>query len=90
IPAVSRTIPFSGEQQYLMREVKPGPNTVMLIAYVTVGIVALAWAAAFVLACTQIPKSPPLVRPAGRRRPSSGPRSPSRPAPEPAPELVSR
>jgi len=50
IPAESRTIAFGGEQQYLMREVKPGPNTVMVLAYVIVGLVALAWAGAFVLA----------------------------------------
>ena len=60
IPAESRTIPFGGEQQYLMREVKPGPNTVMVLAYVIVGLVAVAWAAAFVLACVRIPKTRPL------------------------------
>jgi hypothetical protein len=70
IPATSRTIAFADEQQYLMREVKPGPNTVMLIAYVTVGVVVVAWAAAFVLACTRIPKQPPL-RTVGTR--STGP-----------------
>ena len=36
IPATSRTIAFGGEEQYLMREVKPGPNTVKLIAYVAI------------------------------------------------------
>ena len=60
IPAESRTIAFGGEQQYLMREVKPGPNTVMVLAYVIVGLVAVAWVGAFVLACTRIPKRPPL------------------------------
>jgi hypothetical protein len=86
IPAVSRTIAFGGEQQYLMREVKPGPNTVMVIAYVVIGFVALAWAAAFVLACVRIPRQPPL-RTAGTRR--SGPElSPANREREP--ELVSR
>jgi hypothetical protein len=61
IPAVSRTIAFGGEQQYLMREVTPGPKTVMVIAYVLVGVVSVLWAAAFVLACTKIPKSPVLT-----------------------------
>ena len=69
-PATSRTIAFADEQQYLMREVKPGPNTVMVIAYVVVGLVVIAWAAAFVLACTRIPKRPPLRTPGTR---SAGP-----------------
>jgi hypothetical protein len=66
IPATSRTIAFAGEEQYLLREVKPGPNTVMVIAYVIIGLVVVAWATAFVLACTRIPKRPPL-RTAGTR-----------------------
>lgn len=88
IPATSRTIAFADEQQYLMREVKPGPNTVMVIAYVVVGLVVVAWAAAFVLACTRIPKHPPL-RSRGTRRavPEPGPPAPTV---TPAPELVSR
>jgi hypothetical protein len=88
IPATSRTIAFAGEQQYLMREVKAGPNTVMVIAYAVVGLVVIAWAAAFVLACTRIPKGPPL-RTAGTR--SVGP-EPDRAEPtrRPEPELVSR
>ncbi|MEY2432611.1 MAG: hypothetical protein QOC92_2336 [Acidimicrobiaceae bacterium] len=74
IPAVSRTIAFGDEQQYLMREVKPGPNTVMVIAYVVIGLVVTAWAAAFVLACVRIPAHPPLRTPGTRRRnPDSGP-----------------
>ncbi len=70
IPATSRTIAFADEQRYLMREVKPGPNTVMVIAYAAVTVVVIAWAAAFVLACTRIPKHPPLRTraPAGRSR----------------------
>ena len=81
IPAESRTIPFAGEQQYLMREVKPGPNTVMVLAYVIVGAVALAWAGAFVLACVRIPRRAPL-RTKGTREPSE------RPAESPERELV--
>jgi hypothetical protein len=79
IPAVSRTIAFADEQQYLMREVQPGPNTVMVIAYVVVGLVVIAWAGAFVLACTRIPKHPPLRTPgttAGRAAPESAPALP--------------
>ena len=76
IPATSRTIAFADEQQYLMREVKPGPNTVMVIAYVVVGLVVIAWAAAFVLACTRIPKQAPL-----RTRGTAG----AGPKPEPLP-----
>jgi len=60
IPAQSRTIPFGGEEQYLMREVKPGPNAVMILAYVIVGLVSVLWAAAFVLACVRSPQRPPL------------------------------
>ena len=60
IPAQSRTIAFGGEEQYLMREVKPGPNTVMILAYVIVGLVSVLWAAAFALACVRIPQRPPL------------------------------
>ena len=86
IPATSRTIAFGGEEQYLMREVKPGPNTVKVIAYAIVSVVVVSWAAAFVLACTRIPKQPPL-RTAGTRR-----GSPAAPEPSPAaprePELV--
>jgi hypothetical protein len=89
IPAISRTIAFGGEQQYLMREVKPGPRTVMVIAYVVVGLVVVTWAGAFVLACTRIPRRPPL-RTAGTA--SAGPE------PDPSstgrrgrtPELISR
>jgi hypothetical protein len=86
IPATSRTIAFSGEQKYLMREVKPGPNTVMVLAYVLVGLVSLTWAAAFVLACTRIPKRPPL------RTPGTSPAAPTEPprTARPEPELVSR
>ena len=82
IPAESRTIPFAGEQQYLMREVKPGPNTVMVLAYVIVGAVALAWAGAFVLACVRIPQRAPL-RTKGTREAASEP-----PAQSPERELV--
>jgi hypothetical protein len=89
IPATSRTIAFANEQQYLLREVKPGSNAVMVIAYVVVGLVVVAWATAFVLACTRIPKRPPLRTPGTRA---------AEPAPEPSPaptrgqesELVSR
>ncbi len=85
IPAISRTIAFADEQQYLMREVKPGPNTVMVIAYVIVGLVAISWAAAFVLACTRIPKQPPLRT----RGTSAGDPSPTPvPAAPREPELV--
>jgi hypothetical protein len=38
----------------------------MVIAYVIVGLVVIAWAAAFVLACTRIPKRPPLRTPGTR------------------------
>lgn len=72
IPAQSRTIPFADEQQYLMREVTSGPNTVMVLAYVIVAVVAVAWAAAFVLACSRIPQRPPL-RTSGTRRRSAPP-----------------
>jgi len=89
IPATSRTIAFADEQQYLMREVKPGPNTVMVIAYAVVGLVVIAWAAAFVLACTRIPKFPPL-RTAGTRRADPEPPPPAPVAPDRTPELVSR
>src|SRR5581483_3844285 len=41
IPAVSRTIPFSGEQQFLMRKVTDGPKTVMTLAYVIVSVVVV-------------------------------------------------
>jgi len=61
IPAQSRTIAFGNEQQYLMREVKPGPATVATLAYVTVGMVCVLWAATFVLACIRIPRQAPLV-----------------------------
>ena len=81
IPAQSRTIAFGSEKQYLMREVKPGPNTVMVLAYVIVGLVAVAWAGAFALACTRIPQHPPL-----RTRRTVDLRD--RPAREP--ELISR
>jgi len=67
IPAESRTIAFGNEEQYLMREVKGGPNTVKLLAYSIVGLVAVAWAAAFVLAAVRIPQHPP-VRPSDRGR----------------------
>ena len=73
IPAESRTIPFAGEQQYLMREVKPGPSTVMVLAYVIVGLVALVWATAFVLACVRIPQRAPLRTKGTRTRESSPP-----------------
>jgi hypothetical protein len=86
IPAVSRTIAFGGEQQYLMREVKPGPNTVMILAYVIIGLVSLVWAAAFVLACIRIPQRPPL-RTKGTR--GLDVRDRAEPVPEPEPELVS-
>ena len=91
IPATSRTIAFANEQQYLQREVKPGPKTVMVIAYVIVALVALAWAAAFVLACTRIPKRPPL-RTRGTQSPATDPTAtaPTTPAGRPEPELVSR
>ncbi|MEY2458618.1 MAG: hypothetical protein QOG30_448 [Acidimicrobiaceae bacterium] len=80
IPATSRTIAFADEQQYLMREVKPGPNTVMVIAYVIVGLVVIAWATAFVLACTRIPKRPPLTTPGTKPAAHSDPQ----PAPGPS------
>jgi hypothetical protein len=54
IPAVSRTVAFGSEQQYLLREVKPGPLTVQTVAYLVIGAVALLWAGAFVLACTKV------------------------------------
>ncbi|MEY2571332.1 MAG: hypothetical protein QOE63_1682 [Acidimicrobiaceae bacterium] len=54
IPAESRTVAFGSEQQYLMREVKPGPLTVQTIAYVVIAAVLVLWAAAFVLACSKI------------------------------------
>jgi hypothetical protein len=79
IPATSRTIAFAGEQQYLLREVKAGSNTVMIIAYVIVGLVVIAWAAAFVVACTRIPKQPPL-----RTRGTSAPGRQPEPSPAPA------
>jgi hypothetical protein len=75
IPAESRTIAFSGEEKYLMREVKSGPMTVQIISYIAVGTVLVLWIAAFVLAITKIPSGPPL-----RRR---GPHEP-RPRREPA------
>jgi hypothetical protein len=56
VPAVSRTIALGGEEQYLMREVKPGQATVKILAYVIIGIVALLWAGSFVLAATRIPR----------------------------------
>ncbi|HJQ42109.1 MAG TPA: hypothetical protein VJ831_03405 [Jatrophihabitantaceae bacterium] len=86
IPAQSRTIPFGGEQQYLMREVKPGPNTVMILAYVIVGLVALLWAGSFVLACVRIPQQRPL-RTKGTRRLDL--RDPAEPGQEREPSLVS-
>jgi hypothetical protein len=72
IPATSRTIAFADEQQYLMREVKSGPNTVMVIAYVVVGLVVLVWAGSFALACTRIPKRPPLRTPGTKASGSPG------------------
>jgi hypothetical protein len=81
IPAESRTIAFGGEEQYLMREVKPGANTVMILAYVIVGLVTLLWAGAFVLACVRIPQRPPL-RTKGTRGPDRRHRADS--VPEPA------
>jgi hypothetical protein len=89
IPAVSRTIAFGGEQQYLMREVTPGPKTVMVMAYVIIGIVALAWAAAFVLACVRIPQQPPL-RTRGTGGPTPRPRAPQQFEAARERELVSR
>jgi hypothetical protein len=89
IPAVSRTIAFADEQQYLMREVKPGPNTVMVIAYVVIGLVVMAWAGAFVLACVRIPAHPPL-RTAGTRRRVPAPEPDPEPAQDRPQELVSR
>ncbi|HEY2813401.1 MAG TPA: hypothetical protein VGJ03_08060 [Acidimicrobiales bacterium] len=68
IPAVSRTIAFGSEQQYLMREVKPGPATVAILAYVAIGAVSILWAATFVLACTRIPRQAPLVSSTHRQR----------------------
>jgi hypothetical protein len=90
IPATSRTIAFGPEKQYLMREVKPGPATVMTIAYIAVGLVSLLWAATFVLACVRIPEQRPL-RTRGTRSAPPATADPSRsPAPEPRPaELVS-
>jgi hypothetical protein len=73
IPAISRTIAFGGEEQYLMREVKPGPNTVKVLAYTIIGLVSIAWIGAFVLAIVKIPQHPPL-RPTRR-----GPTSPDEP-----------
>ncbi|MEY2423346.1 MAG: hypothetical protein QOI95_3413 [Acidimicrobiaceae bacterium] len=87
IPATSRTIAFSGEEQYLLREVKPGPNTVMVIAYVVIGVVVIVWAAAFVLACTRIPKQPPL-RTRGTRSSEQEPTPASTPARPRERELV--
>ena len=81
IPAQSRTIPFGAEKQYLMREVKPGPNTVMILAYLIVGLVSLLWAAAFVLACVQIPRRPPLRT---KGTPDVDLRERDEPVPEPA------
>jgi hypothetical protein len=78
IPATSRTIAFGGEEQYLMREVTPGPNTVKVIAYVVVAFVCVLWALAFVLACTRIPKHPPV-----RTKGTAG----TGPGPEPAVDL---
>src|SRR4029077_20173156 len=78
IPAVSRTIAFGSEQQYLMREVKPGPATVATIAYVAIALVCVLWAATFVLACVRIPRQRPLVsagssaQQQGRDRPQGG------------------
>ena len=66
-----------------MREVKGGPNTVKLFAYTVVGLVALAWAAAFVLVAIRIPQHPP-VRPSDRRRDRGAPVGIAR-----EPELVS-
>ena len=56
IPAVSRTIALGGEEQYLMREVKPGEATVKILAYAIIAIVALLWAGSFVLAAKRIPR----------------------------------
>jgi hypothetical protein len=58
IPAVSRTIAFGGEEQYLLREVKPGEATVKILAYGIIAAVVALWAASFVLAATRIPRNP--------------------------------
>jgi hypothetical protein len=57
IPAVSRTLAFGGEEQYLMREVTPGAATVKVLAYAIIAIVALLWAGSFVLAAKRIPRT---------------------------------
>jgi hypothetical protein len=50
IAAVDRTVPFSHEQKYLLRETRPGPATFAVFAYVLLTLVAVLWGVAFVLA----------------------------------------
>jgi hypothetical protein len=50
IAAVDRTVPFSHEQKYLLRETRPGPATFAVFAYVLLTVVAVLWGVAFVLA----------------------------------------
>ena len=67
VPAESRTVAFAGEEGFLMREVTSGPATVKVVAYTAVGLISVLWAGAFVLACTKIPKAPPLLTERQRR-----------------------
>jgi len=89
---------FFADFQQMRRNLRP----IMLLSIglvlatmVAVAVVAhaaipgLPWAAAFVLACTRIPKFPPL-RTAGARRADPAPPPPAPVAPDRTPELVSR
>jgi len=54
VPAVDRTVELGGEQAVLMREVRDGPATTAIVAYVVIALVAVAWVASFALAIARI------------------------------------
>lgn len=76
IPARDRRLAFGDEQQYLMRDVKPGPRWYSLFSYGVITIVAVAWAVSFTLAAARISPTgatpTPRLRRLLRRGPSRG------------------
>ncbi|CAN5630638.1 hypothetical protein BH20ACT2_BH20ACT2_00540 [soil metagenome] len=54
IPAEGRTVAFEAEQQFLLRETRPGSAWLEIAIYALLGIVALVWITAFVVTARRV------------------------------------
>ena len=61
VPAVDRSVAFSSEKEFLMRESQEGAAWLAIVIYVLLTGVAAAWIGAFVLASQGVRRRPPEV-----------------------------